>query len=184
HSAQADWQALQPMHFDTSMSFATSVWRSAGGVTFDADRLMRSLSPKRGCCGVTSGLGTGGNISNPSYATGALERSILTRNALNSGVSMFASPTKGVSELGPKPLRAAPMKPQWSGMPTTCTVLPSQMSGLMRLVTTALALTEPRFDHTRTQSPLAMPFSFASSSEISTKNSGCRTAFTWTCLVQ
>jgi hypothetical protein len=27
---QATWQALQPMHFDTSMSFATSVWRSAG----------------------------------------------------------------------------------------------------------------------------------------------------------
>ena len=35
-----------------------------------------------------------------------------------------------------------------------CTVLPSQISGLIRLVTTALALTEPRFDQTRTQPPL------------------------------
>ena len=43
------------------------------------------------------------------------------------------------------------MKPQCSGMPTMWTVLPSQISGLMRLVTTALALTEPRFDQTATQ---------------------------------
>ncbi len=49
-------------------------------------------------------------------------------------------------------------------MPTMCTVLPSQISGLMRLVTTALALIEPRLDQTRTQPPLVMPFSFASSS--------------------
>ena len=42
----------------------------------------------------------------------------------------------------------------------------------MRLVTTALALTDPRFDHTRTQPPFLMPFSLASCSEISTKNSG------------
>ena len=103
---------------------------------------------------------------------------------MNSGVSMLASPTKGVSEFAPKPFFAAPMKPQWIGMPTMWTVLPSQVSGLIRLVTTALALTEPRFDQTRTQPPLAMPFSFASSSEISTKNSGCRIAFTWMCLVQ
>ena len=32
----------------------------------------------------------------------------------------------------------------------------------MRLVTTALALTDPRFDHTRTQPPFSMPFSLAS----------------------
>jgi len=25
HSTQADWQALQPMHYDTSISFATGV---------------------------------------------------------------------------------------------------------------------------------------------------------------
>ena len=67
---------------------------------------------------------------------------------------MLASPTKGVSALGPKPFFATPVKPQWSGMPTTWTVLPSQISGAMRFVTTALARTEPRFDHTRTQPPL------------------------------
>ena len=54
----------------------------------------------------------------------------------------------------------------------------------MRLVTTAFAFTEPRFDQTLTQPPDVMPFSFASCSEISTKNSGCITAFGWTCLVQ
>ena len=76
------------------------------------------------------------------------------------------------------------MKPQWSGIPTTWTGFPSQISGRMRFVTTAFALTDPRFDQTRTQPPSAMPFSFASSSEISTKNSGWRTAFTQTCFVQ
>ena len=85
----------------------------------------------------------------------------------------------GVADVGRQRIRAeallarAPVKPQCSGMPTMCTVLPSQMSGRMRLVTTAFAFTEPRFDHTLTQPPEVMPFSFASSSEISTKNSGC-----------
>ena len=65
-----------------------------------------------------------------------------------------------------------------------CTGLPSQISGWMRLVTTALALTDPRFDHTRTQPPDLIFFSSASCSEISTKNSGCSDALTWTCLVQ
>ena len=41
---------------------------------------------------------------------------------------------------GRSPSWPAPMKPQCSGMPTMCTVLPSQISGLIRLVTTALAL--------------------------------------------
>jgi len=50
------------------------------------------------------------------------------------------------------------MKPQCSGMPTTWTVLPSQIIGLIRLVTYTLAFTEPRFDQTRTQPALAMPF--------------------------
>ena len=49
----------------------------------------------------------------------------------------------------------------------------------MRFVTTAFALTEPRFDQTRTQSPRVDTSSpSASSSEISTKNSGCSTALT------
>src|SRR5215475_8002158 len=118
------------------------------------------------------------------YATGPEMGSISTRNALNSGVSELASPTKGVSEFGPNPFLVTPVKPQWSGMPTMCTGLSSHWSGTMRLVTTAFAFTEPRFDHTRTQPPGLMPLSFASSSPISTKNSGCITAFGQTCLVQ
>src|SRR5262245_4265399 len=109
---------------------------------------------------------------------------MLTRNALYSGVSILASPIKGVSEFGPQPLRVSPIKPQCSGMPTTCTILPSHINGLIRLVTTALAFTEPRLDQTRTQCPEIMFFSFASCSEISTKNSGWVTALGCTCLVQ
>src|SRR5215831_4514378 len=119
-----------------------------------------------------------------SYATGPAMGSISTRNALYSGVSMLASPTYGVSELGPKPLRVSPMKPQCSGMPTMCTGLPSQVSVRTRLVTTAFAFTEPRFDHTRTQPPDLMPFSLARSSPISTKNSGCSEALIRACFVQ
>ena len=40
------------------------------------------------------------------YATGPGAGSMLTRNALNSGVSELASPTTGVSEFGPKPFFA------------------------------------------------------------------------------
>jgi hypothetical protein len=32
------------MHFEVSISFATSVWRVAGGVMVDAERRRRSLS--------------------------------------------------------------------------------------------------------------------------------------------
>src|SRR5439155_18715394 len=78
------------------------------------------------------------------YATGPGMGSISTKNALYSGVSILASPTKGVSEFGPKPFLAAPVKPQCSGMPTMCTGLPSQLMGKMRLVTTAFAFTDPR----------------------------------------
>ena len=44
--------------------------------------------------------------------------------------------------------------------------------GCMRIVTTAWTLTLPRLFQTRTQSPLLMPFSRASSSEISMKFAG------------
>src|SRR5205809_5822968 len=94
----------------------------------------------------------------PPHATGPDMGSISTRNALYSGVSMLASPTKGVSEFGPNPFRAAPVNPQCSGMPTMCTGLPSQLIGKMRLVTTAFAFTDPRFDQTRTQLPDLIPF--------------------------
>jgi hypothetical protein len=40
---QADWQALQPMHFEMSMSFATSrAPRAWGGVLVEAERLVTS----------------------------------------------------------------------------------------------------------------------------------------------
>src|ERR671923_707736 len=146
HSMQAVWQALQPMHLDASMSLATSVWRSAGGVIVEADRRMRSFSDIVVLMSLVGGLGTGGNICRLPHATGPVVGSMLTRNALYSGVSMLASPTTGVSMFGPKPFFAAPVKPQCSGIPTMWTVLPSQVSGLIRLVTIAFATTEPRFD--------------------------------------
>src|SRR5262245_28633356 len=105
----ADWQALQPMHFDVSIIFATSTSRPGGGVSVTvAERRMTS-----------NGLNVA--ISCPPYATGPELGSMLTRNALNSGVSMLASPTKGVSELVPAPFLASPVKPQCNGTPTTCT---------------------------------------------------------------
>src|SRR5690606_5612467 len=106
------------------------------------------------------------------YATGPTMGSTLTRNALYSGVCELASPTGGVSELIGDAFLVSPMKPKLSGSPTVWTGLPSMVSGLSRLVTTALPLTEPRFDQTRTQPPCLMPFSAASCSDISTKNSG------------
>src|SRR5271169_6886741 len=59
---QADWQALQPMHFDTSISLATGAsWRSGGG-TLEADLLTRSALVSLGGPGSTETLGSGGNI--------------------------------------------------------------------------------------------------------------------------
>ena len=173
HSMQADWQALQPMHFETSMSLATLVSSRSGGrlvaasptgastsvgSRFDVERLDRRVRDggRRLRCHSRFGV-------MPPVLPVAVDFSMLTRNALNSGVSTLASPTKGVSEFGPQPLRAEPVKPQCSGMPTTWTVLPSQVIGFSRLVTTALAHTSPRFDQTRTQSPPAIPLSPASS---------------------
>src|SRR5262249_19887689 len=118
------------------------------------------------------------------YATGPEMGSISTRNALYSGVCALASPTGGVRELIGDAFLASPMKPKLSGHPMVCTILPSIFSGLSRLVTTALPLTSPRLDQTLTHPPCWMPFSLASSSDISTKNSGWITAFIWTPLVQ
>src|SRR5271166_1879895 len=68
-------------------------------------------------------------------ASGPLAFSTLTRNALNSGVCVLASPTDGVSVLAPYPFRAWPVKPQWIGTPITWVGVPSTISGRMRLVT-------------------------------------------------
>src|SRR5580700_3818567 len=45
------------------------------------------------------------------HATGAATFSTLTRNALNSGVCVLASPTEGVSVCAPWPSRAWPVRP-------------------------------------------------------------------------
>src|SRR5437762_11011810 len=104
------------MHLVTSINFAIGVSWRAGAGTVDAERRTRSCSPNSGAPGATEGFGSGGNMATSSYATGPDAGSMLTRNALYSGVSMLASPTYGVSEFGPKPFFAAPMKPQCSGM--------------------------------------------------------------------
>ena len=80
--------------------------------------------------------------------------------------------TDGVSVLARNPFRVAPSKPQWHGIPMVFTVRPSIVSACIRLVTTALALINPRFDITFTVSPATMPFSFANASPISTNCSG------------
>src|SRR6202035_3805320 len=44
HSRHAAWQALQPMHFETSISLATGVSWRAGAGTDEAERRTRSAS--------------------------------------------------------------------------------------------------------------------------------------------
>src|SRR5262249_58843022 len=103
------------------------------------------------------GFGIGGNMARSPYATGPVLGSISTRNALYSGVCAFASPTGGVSVLIGVAFLASPMKPKLSGIPMECTVLPATCSGLSRLVTTALPLTEPPWDQPFTQPPPLCP---------------------------
>src|SRR5262245_44625132 len=62
HSRHAVWHALQPMHFDTSISLATSVCRCAGGVIEEAERRIRSLSPNFGGTAWVVGFGIAGNM--------------------------------------------------------------------------------------------------------------------------
>src|SRR3989442_16028614 len=113
-----------------------------------------------------------------------------TRKALNSGVYALASPTKGVSALASQfaPLLGSasaetPTKPQWIGMPTWKTFWPSIVVGASRFVTSASTSILPRFERTRTRSPLLMLFWLASSSGISTKGEGCSPARSGTCCV-
>src|SRR2546422_389664 len=89
----------------------------------------------------------------------------LTRNALNSGVRALASPTNGVSALASQyrpwlgSLSAAmPTYPQWMGIPIWNTFWPATVIEPRRLVTTARTSSLPRFDETRTLSPVLMPF--------------------------
>src|SRR5207249_11566152 len=81
----------------------------------------------------------------------------LTRNALNSGVRAFASPTNGVSALASQylPLPGSlsadrPTYPQWIGMPIWYTFWPATVSAPRRLVTSAATSSLPRLDETRT----------------------------------
>ncbi|MNV99633.1 hypothetical protein D3C71_1950200 [compost metagenome] len=62
--------------------------------------------------------------------------------------------------------------------------MPSTVSGVRRLVTTATASMKPRLEVTLTRSPAAMPSSLARTSLISTNCSGWVIAFSWQCLVQ
>src|SRR6185369_4132662 len=133
HSMQATWHALQPMHLDTSINLASSdvaPARAPGEGVVVAER--RTMSSD--CSAMTI-----------SYAF-----STLTRNDLNSGVCELPSPTTGVKVLARKPALATPVNPQWIGMPTVCSVLPSTCSDLMRFVTTATAVIWPRFELTLT----------------------------------
>ncbi len=107
------------MHFETSISLATSVCRCAGGVIEEAERRSRSLSPNFGGTGLRGGIGDWRkHVLYLPYATGPTMGSISTRNALNSGVCALASPTGGVSVLIGEAFLASPMKPKLSGMPT------------------------------------------------------------------
>src|SRR5262245_29018216 len=105
------------MHFDTSISLATSVCRLAGGVTWEAERRIKSCSPNFAGVAWVVGFGIGGNMCDLPYATGPAMGSISTRNALYSGVCALASPTGGVSVLIGVAFLASPMKPKLSGHP-------------------------------------------------------------------
>src|SRR6267142_6667255 len=96
HCMHATWQALQPMHLEMSISFATgvAVARTEGDAVVVA---LRSSTSSDCMDAMTS-----------SYAF-----SRFTRNALYSGVWQFASATYGVSVFVRNPLFATPMNPQW-----------------------------------------------------------------------
>src|SRR5437016_3038797 len=99
HSMHATWQALQPMHLEMSISLATfSVWRTSGDGVVVAERAV---------------ISSDWSAIPPPYSL-----SMVTRNALNSGVFVFASPTEGVRVFAMNPFFASPRKPQWIGIPT------------------------------------------------------------------
>ena len=119
--------------------------RRLAGLAADAARhvdQLRDLRPCRAAAVSRPSRRSGGDVErldvghlrSPSGDRRA-DFSTFTRNALNSGVSAFASPTNGVSTLAPKPMRAWPVKPQWIGMPMVCIGLPSTIIGFSRLVT-------------------------------------------------
>ena len=113
HSRQADWQALQPMHFDTSISFATgvSLTRRRRHSTVAERRIhdraraevcRRILASER--CAMPS-VRDNARRDPPTSGHPAPDAigSIFTRNALNSGVWVLASPTKASANSGPSP---------------------------------------------------------------------------------
>src|SRR5262245_24351607 len=98
-------------------------------------------------------------------------RLTLHRNALNSGIIVLASPTCGVRRLPLSPCER-PTQPQCHGTPTWWTIRPCTQNGSKRCVTRAYASNRPRALSTTTRSQLAIPFSRAGSTPISTKASG------------
>src|SRR5205814_784638 len=92
HSRHATWHALQPMHFETSISFATSVSRFSGGGTDDAERCTRSRSDITVAISLVGGLGSSNSnaiFASPYDVAGPERASMSTRKALYSGVSIF-----------------------------------------------------------------------------------------------
>src|SRR6202035_2997107 len=73
HSRHAAWQALQPMHFETSISLATGVSWRAGVGTEEAERRTRSAS-LRFVVGFTV-FGLGSSNSNNAMASSLRHRS-------------------------------------------------------------------------------------------------------------
>src|SRR6516164_10269404 len=101
HSMQAASQALQPMHFDTSMSFATSVSCRSGGGTVEADRRIRSASPRL-ILAPGSGLG--------SWNSNAMTASLCHRPGEGLDIDqerlVFRRLDVGVADIGRKRVRA------------------------------------------------------------------------------
>src|SRR5580700_6141170 len=81
HSRHAAWQALQPMHFDTSISLATGVSCRAGAGTDEAERRTRSAS-LRFVVGFTV-FGLGSSNSNGTYAMASSLRHRSGRDGLD-----------------------------------------------------------------------------------------------------
>ena len=70
------------------------------------------------------------------YVARGSARAMFTRNALNSGHRVLASPINGVSRFAIDAwvLLVPPANPQWTGIPTVHTVRPLTSKGLIRVL--------------------------------------------------
>src|SRR5215470_14104467 len=177
HSRHAVWHALQPMHFDTSISLATSVCRLAGGVMVEAERRIRSCSPNLAGVAWVVGFGIGGNMARPPLChrpSAGLDidqeclvlRRLRVRVAYGRRQRVDRRCLLGLAD-------EAEVERHSDGVHG----IAGHLQRLEPLGDDGVALNRPALDETFTLSPRLIPFSFASFSEISTKNSGCTTAF-------